>query len=80
MKTEIELRNATGREFTRIIGEKSRTYFFPDCSVIVKNILWINIGNSGHRLLDSDGICYYVPYGWVSLKWEVEDDAPHFSL
>ena len=76
----IELRNESNLQFTDISSEQQRTYTFPDGELThIQQPCWLAVSVSGgHRLLDSAGVCHYVPSGWIHLTWVVKDDAPHF--
>ena len=77
----IELRNESELEFTDVSSEEYREYTFSNgLGLTIPNPAWLNVSASGgHRLLDSDGICYYIQpkEGWV-IEWKVKEDAPHF--
>ena len=31
-----------------------------------------------NRVLNNDGISYYIPFGWIALEWKSYQDEPHF--
>lgn len=77
---KLELRNESGLEFTDISSEQQREYIFRDgATATIENPLYLNVSDSGgHRILDTQGTCHYIPTGWVWLQWKVKDGAPHF--
>jgi hypothetical protein len=77
---EIELRNATDIEFVDISSEKERTYRFPNNELIhIPAPQYLNVSRAGgHRILNSHGVSFYIPKGWIMLSWEAKDEAPHF--
>ena len=38
----------------------------------------INTKHHAHRILDAQGVCHYIPAGFVALRWKVRDGTPHF--
>lgn len=57
-------------EFKDISDEQYREYTFPDGTVIKIEGLELNVSASGgHRIKGADGFSYYVPTGWVQLRW-----------
>lgn len=76
----MELRNSSGNTFTDISTEESRIYEFPDNQFVeILNPLFLSVSESGgHRILDANGYCHYIPAKWIHLKWMVKQDAPHF--
>lgn len=77
---EIELRNATDTQFVDISSEKSRTYRFPNNELVhIPFPQYLNVSRTGgHRILNSHGVSFYIPKGWIMLSWEVKDGEPHF--
>ena len=72
-------RNESGLKFKNIESESYRTYVFPDREVTIMKPLALNVSKSGgHRVFDASGTSHYVPKGWIHLKWEVEENEPHF--
>lgn len=80
MTEQTGLRNDTDAEFTDISSEYWRRYtFVSGMLVVIEHPAWLNVSDSGgHRILDQQGYCHYIPYGWIHLEWQVKDDAPHF--
>ena len=75
----MELRSNTEFEFTYISSEMSRTYIFAEDSVTIVGPCWLAASKSGgHLILDSRGICWYIPPRWLGLAWKVPDDKLHF--
>lgn len=77
---EIKLRNESKFEFTDISSEKSRTYRFPNDEIILINEpQYLNVSRSGgHRIVNSHGVSFYIPKGWILLSWEAKENSPHF--
>lgn len=67
------------REWNDISTNEYREYLFPDGFVVrVDNPMKINVSESGgHRILDADGMSWYIPSGWRALRW-IGD--PHFVM
>lgn len=76
----IELRNETDHEFIDISSELWRRYDFADGDeVLIELPLCLSVSASGGaRILDTEGLCHYVPEGWIHLEWRVREGAPHF--
>lgn len=82
----IELRNETDKEFIDISSELWRRYFFSTVSdrlegevVTILEPQWLSVSDNGSaRILDGEGFCHYIPFGWIHLEWLVREDAPHF--
>jgi len=72
---EIELKNNTNLEFIDISSEEWRAYEWAEEEVIINKPQWLAITDSGHRILDGEGISHYIPKGWIHLSWE---GNPHF--
>ena len=75
-----DFRNGTSHKFEDISSETYREYIFPDHTVKISNpvALNVNFSSQGHRVFDGQGVSHYIPGGWRELKWEVNDDDPHF--
>jgi hypothetical protein len=76
----IEFRNNSSKKFESLESEKSRTYKFPNGEITIENPLRINVGPSGHRVFDAQGVSHYIPKGWIHLFWTVKDGKPHFDF
>jgi hypothetical protein len=75
----MNLRNATGYTFTPISSEEYREYDFGGYAVRLEAPLYLFVSESGgHRVLTADGLCHYIPAGWVHLSWKAKDGEPHF--
>lgn len=75
----VEFRNESANKFVDISSEEFRRYEFPgDAFVLIKQPLRLSVGPSGHRIFTADGICHYIPKGWIHLWWKVRDGQPHF--
>lgn len=59
--------------------EEYRIYLFDGGeSVKIDNPVKLNISDSGgHRIVDSEGISYYIPPYWNCIKWKAN---PPFSF
>ncbi|MBD3260649.1 MAG: hypothetical protein GF334_03060 [Candidatus Altiarchaeales archaeon] len=76
---EIKLRNGTDHEFTDISSETFRVYHFPGGETVqIFSPQYLNVGRSGHRVLDGFGYSHFIPKGWTRLTWKVKEDQPHF--
>ena len=75
---DIQLRNKSHYEFTDISSEKYRTYVFDNYKITIDNPQFLAISKNGHRLIDNNEICYYIPSGWRYIYWQVKDHFPHF--
>lgn len=62
-------------------NELYRCYIFPDGSEVrIEEPIKVGLkkkhrdwGGNGHRLIDSRGVCHYVPPGWIHLYWVVKE-------
>jgi hypothetical protein len=72
--------NASENKFVDINTEMWREYIFPDGSFVhVDYPSNLSVSKSGgHRILDRDEVCHYIPPGWIHLKWKVFPGKPHF--
>lgn len=67
--TEAELK------FFDISNEQYRTYFFPDGSKLtIEAPAKLNVKHhaglyDSHRVVDKAGNGWYVPAGWIGIKW-----------
>lgn len=68
-----------GREWNDISTNEYREYIFPDGFIVrIDCPMKLNVSESGgHRILDADGMSWYVPSGWRALRWMGE---PHFVM
>lgn len=75
-----EFLNNSEHEFSDISSEQSRTYVFPDQSIVVINRpLKLSVSKSGgHRIFDAYGLSHYIPSGWNHLYWEAKEGRPNF--
>lgn len=76
--------NKTDLEFTDISSEEYRIYTYI-CSngdltnVKVNNPIGLNVSKSGgHRIIDSNGVCYYIKPEWIMITWKSKLGQPHF--
>ena len=66
-------------EWKKIDHELYREYSFivdgKITRVRIDNPVLLNVSKSGgHRILDVDDVSYYIPFKWISLIWETNDD------
>ena len=66
-------------EWKDISHEKYRTYiFYFDKKIRIDKPLKLNVSKSGgHRILDIKNISHYIPYKWIHLYWETDDDCAY---
>ena len=78
----IQFRNASSLKFKNIDDEEYREYIFPDSQIIrINRPLYLNVSKSGgHRLFDESGMCHYIPYKWIHLRWEAKRGEDHFRF
>lgn len=74
----VKLVNESNNKFVDISSESYRTYVFPGGEVTINSPTNLSVSAGGHRLLDFWGMSYYVPKGWILLKWAAKDGQPHF--
>lgn len=65
-------------EFVQINNEAWRQYDFPNGGrVVIEQPVKLNVKRSergdSHRLIDAQGICHYIPAGWIHLSWRPKD-------
>ena len=75
--------DALKRDWTDISSEKWRAYrmWIDGVEVIetIDNPLKLHVSASGgHRILDAEGISYYIPPKWSRITWEPNENEPHF--
>lgn len=81
--SEIELRTTLKGKSIRwvdISSELYRQYDFDVQGVVtIINPQWLHVSTSGgHRIVDLEEVCHYIPAGWKHLHWEVKPGEPHF--
>lgn len=74
----MEFKNESTNTFSDISSEEFRTYIFIGGEITIQNPTHLSVSKNGHRLFDAQGICHYVPTGWIHLKWKVKEGQPHF--
>lgn len=70
--------NTSGLLFTAIDSELFREYTFPTCKVRIENPLFLHVSENGHRVFCAEGYSYYIPKGWVLLRWKAKEERPNF--
>ena len=65
-----------------ISSEKWREYEFEGKKVVhIDNPVGLNVSKTGgHRVVDGDGVCHYVPKGWFHLSWKAKPGEPHLVM
>lgn len=75
----VEFRNESANKFVDISSEESRAYTFPGGDIVhISNPQQLSVSAGGHRLFDAQGNSWYVPKGWISLRWTAKQGQPHF--
>jgi len=75
----VELKNDSDYDFTDISSEEQRVYDYgDDGELVIDDPQYLAVSDSGHRVLDGDGVSHFIQYGWKAIHWETKDDAPHF--
>ena len=60
-------------------GESYRKYRYPNKEEVkIPEPMYLIVTDNGHRILGGNGVCYYQPYGWISLTWVSKDDPGFF--
>lgn len=82
MENPIKLVNESANKFVDISSELWRIYeYFTEGhleAIMIDEPCWLAVSTGGHRVLDSSGICHYIPKGWKHLKWKPRAGEPHF--
>jgi hypothetical protein len=71
------------RKFKDISEEEYREYDFGVDEGTVKIVapLWLHVSASGgHRILDNDGISWYIPARWCALRWKAKPGYAAFRF
>lgn len=68
-----------------ISSEEWRMYEFPHGILTIKSPTRLLVcesskGGDSHRVIDSDGLSYYVPSGWLAIKWKPREGSPAVSF
>jgi hypothetical protein len=72
----IELANESSNKFTDISSEEFREYNFGSKGFVrVEQPDWLSAGPNGHRVVNHAGESFYIPSGWLNIRWKAE---PHF--
>jgi len=79
-KKEDFKNHSSGLTFIDISSEKERNYFFGEYGVVIYRPLLLNIGGSGHRIWDDQGVSHFIPNGWIHLFWTVKPGEPNFKF
>jgi hypothetical protein len=81
VQDSLGLINKSNRKFKDISSEEYRYYIFKDQEVVsIDDPCWLSISKSGHYILDKDGLCHFIPFGWLELCWKAKGGAPYFVL
>lgn len=77
-----EFINNSGLEFKDIDSEQYRVYIFPGGdSIRINEPLKLHVSPfGGHRVFANDGCSYYVPKGWIGLRWKAKEGRPHIDF
>jgi hypothetical protein len=80
METTMNFINESGLEFTDISSEQFREYAFANDEILrIENPLKLHVSESGgHRIFDAQGNSFYVPKGWLHLRWQAKEGQPNF--
>ena len=67
-------------DWSNIDHELYRVYVFPTPDGVreirIEKPMYLNVSESmGHRILDSKNVSHYIPYEWIHLYWETNDDT-----
>ncbi len=74
----VELQNESDYDFTDISSEEKRVYDYGEEELVIDNPQYLAVSDSGHRVLDGDGVSHFIQYGWKAIHWETAEDEPHF--
>lgn len=73
------MKNSSGLEFTDISSEAYRDYNWENFMVRVNFPMWLNVSKSGgHRLLDANGLSWYIVPGFKYIQWRNKEGEPNF--
>lgn len=68
-------------KFSDISDEQYREYTFPSGQVVKVEGLELNVSSSGgHRVKGADGFSYYIPSGWIQLRWLPKEGKQAFQF
>lgn len=67
-------------EWKKIDHEKYRVYVFPNNEIVtIVEPAVLNVSKSGgHRIVDSENVSHYIPYKWLHLYWETDDENAYW--
>jgi hypothetical protein len=58
--------------------ELYRVYEWPGGDKVrIERPLYLIVSDNGHRVVDSNYIAHYIPYGWIHLWWENDDKTEY---
>jgi len=67
-------------EWKDLRAEMWRKYVFPDGSTVFidqpQELAVSPSGSGGHRVTTPDGVCHYIPSGWIELQWQNVESEP----
>lgn len=76
--------NESGREFTDITHEATRTYIFASgFKLVIEEPIALHISKSGHYVVETDGVVTFIPYGpngFVALQFVALANKPTMSF
>lgn len=77
----LAFRNESELSFEDISSEEWREYLFPGGNVVrIDGPLKIHMSDRGHRIFDASSNSYFIPAGWIQLKWKAKEGEPHFVI
>lgn len=78
--TNTQFRNKSGLDFISIESEEFREYTFTGGQTLrILDPMWLHVSESGgHRVFDASGTSWYIPKGWLHLRWKAKAGEPHF--
>ena len=68
----------TQNEWVDISSEEYREYVYPDGKVIrideptFVKVSPSSLGGHAHRVQNTDGMGFYIPYGWRYIRWKAK--------
>jgi hypothetical protein len=71
-----------GEEFKDISHEESRAYRFPGDEIVeIEEPVALRVSASGgHYVVDSKGVAYYIPKGFIAIAWNNYEDQPRINF
>jgi len=75
------LKRSDMKDWKDISHELCRAYRFSDGDyVTIQEPIGLIVSKNGHRIVDANEVCHYVPNGWIHMFWDVVESGVLFKF